>query len=90
MTDLPQGFTVHVANMGVKDDTNDLMVLHCETAATTAAGRSPKRLGRDAIAPAAAVARTEAGGSELLGARAATCCLEKSHVSARCAMQLKL
>lgn len=37
MTDLPQGFTVHVANMGVKDDTNDLMVLHCDTAATTAA-----------------------------------------------------
>jgi len=35
VTDLPQGFTVHVGNMGVKDDSNDLMVLHCDTAATT-------------------------------------------------------
>jgi len=34
MTNLPQGFTVHVANMGIKDDTNDVMVLNCETPAT--------------------------------------------------------
>lgn len=36
MTDLPQGFTVHVANMGIKDDTDDVMVLNCETPATAA------------------------------------------------------
>jgi len=36
MTDLPQGFTVHVANMGIKDDTDDVMVLNCETSATAA------------------------------------------------------
>jgi len=36
LTDLPQGFTVHVANMGIKDDTNDVMVLNCETSATAA------------------------------------------------------
>ena len=29
MTDFPQGFTLHVGNMGVKDDTNDLMLLGC-------------------------------------------------------------
>ncbi|MEC9315658.1 MAG: bifunctional ornithine acetyltransferase/N-acetylglutamate synthase, partial [Actinomycetota bacterium] len=36
MTELPQGFTVHVANMGIKDDTDDVMVLNCETSATAA------------------------------------------------------
>ena len=36
MTELPQGFTVHVANMGIKDDTDDVMVLNCETPATAA------------------------------------------------------
>lgn len=36
MTDLPAGFTVHVANMGVKDDTDDVMVLACDRSASAA------------------------------------------------------
>ena len=30
MTNLPQGFALHVGNVGIKDDTNDLMVLTCD------------------------------------------------------------
>ena len=36
MTDLPAGFTAHAANMGVKDDTRDVMVLACDRRATAA------------------------------------------------------
>jgi len=36
MTDFPQGFTLHVGNMGVKDDTNDLMLLSCNPQTTVA------------------------------------------------------
>ena len=36
MTDLPAGFSVHVANMGVKDDSDDVMVLACDVPATAA------------------------------------------------------
>ncbi len=36
MTDLPAGFTAHVANMGVKDDTRDVMILACDRRATVA------------------------------------------------------
>ena len=36
MTDFPQGFTLHVGNMGVKDDTNDLMLLSCDPQTTVA------------------------------------------------------
>ncbi|MDG2111691.1 MAG: bifunctional glutamate N-acetyltransferase/amino-acid acetyltransferase ArgJ [Actinomycetota bacterium] len=36
MTDLPQGFSVHVANMGVKDDSDDVMVLATQRDATVA------------------------------------------------------
>ena len=35
MTDFPQGFTLHVGNMGVKDATNDLMLLNCAPETTT-------------------------------------------------------
>ncbi len=35
MTDFPQGFTLHVGNMGVKDATNDLMLLNCVPETTT-------------------------------------------------------
>ena len=30
MIELPQGFTAHVANMGIKDDTPDVMILATE------------------------------------------------------------
>ena len=36
MTDFPQGFSLHVGNMGVKDDTNDLMLLNCGPQTTIA------------------------------------------------------
>ena len=36
MTAWPTGFTVHVANMGVKDDSHDVMVLGCDRPATVA------------------------------------------------------
>jgi glutamate N-acetyltransferase/amino-acid N-acetyltransferase len=36
MTDLPAGFSVHVGNMGVKNDADDVMVLACDTEAVVA------------------------------------------------------
>ena len=50
MTDLPQGFSVHVANMGIKDDTNDVMILHCETLATTAGVFTQSRFAGPSVA----------------------------------------
>ena len=37
MTSLPKGFNVHVANMGVKDETNDVMLLTCDVQAKVSA-----------------------------------------------------
>ena len=50
MTDLPQGFSVHVANIGIKDDTNDVMILHCETLATTAGVFTQSRFAGPSVA----------------------------------------
>ena len=50
MTALPQGFSVHVANMGIKDDTNDVMILHCETLATTAGVFTQSRFAGPSVA----------------------------------------
>ena len=50
MTDLPQGFSVHVANMGIKDDSNDVMILHCETLATTAGVFTQSRFAGPSVA----------------------------------------
>ena len=50
MTDLPQGFSVHVANMGIKDETNDVMILHCETLATTAGVFTQSRFAGPSVA----------------------------------------
>ena len=36
MTNLPQGFALHVGNVGIKDDTNDLMVLTCDSDSSVA------------------------------------------------------
>ncbi|MBM45462.1 MAG: bifunctional ornithine acetyltransferase/N-acetylglutamate synthase [Acidimicrobiaceae bacterium] len=36
MTNLPQGFALHVGNVGIKDDTNDLMVLTCDSHSSAA------------------------------------------------------
>tara|TARA_B100000676_G_C17985073_1_gene791417 strand:+ start:99 stop:1247 length:1149 start_codon:yes stop_codon:yes gene_type:complete len=36
MTNLPQGFALHVGNVGIKDDTNDLMVLTCDSDSSAA------------------------------------------------------
>jgi glutamate N-acetyltransferase/amino-acid N-acetyltransferase len=37
MTPLPRGFRSHVANIGIKDDTDDLVVVACDTPVVTAA-----------------------------------------------------
>ncbi len=37
MTDLPSGFRSYVTNLGIKDDTDDFVVIACETAVPTAA-----------------------------------------------------
>lgn len=36
MTNLPKGFAFHVGNIGIKDDTDDLMVLTCEVGSVAA------------------------------------------------------
>lgn len=36
MTNLPKGFALHVGNIGIKDDTDDLMVLTCDTGSVAA------------------------------------------------------
>tara|TARA_B100000579_G_C22784334_1_gene831046 strand:- start:310 stop:1458 length:1149 start_codon:yes stop_codon:yes gene_type:complete len=36
MTNLPQGFALHVGNVGIKNDTNDLMVLTCDSHSSAA------------------------------------------------------
>ena len=36
MTELPQGFTVHVGNVGIKDESNDILIIHCAGGATSA------------------------------------------------------
>ncbi|HAX06092.1 MAG TPA: ornithine acetyltransferase [Acidimicrobiaceae bacterium] len=36
MTNFPKGFALHVGNVGIKDDTNDLMILTCDSQSAAA------------------------------------------------------